>query len=776
MENSPRPSILISFTIEEVIRMALEHHRAGRIDEAENLYRAILKTVPSHPDANHNMGTIAIQRGVVEDSLPFFKSAVEANPNFIQYWASYIDALISTGKIQDAKGVLSYAHGLGLKDAKFDELEKKLSNNKTGENVNYSKKYKDKLSKKKRDKITQLEDKALQAFNSKNYEESEKLSRLITQDYPDYAFGWKALGASLKQTGRTEESIPFMQKAVQLNPGDPETYNNLGAALNDLKRFSEAEETYKKAISIQPDFVIAYNNLGGVLNSLGRFDEAESVYKKAISIKDDYAEGYSNLGNFLRERDRLDEAENYCRKAVSVKEDYAEAYVKLGVVLAEKLLFEEAVESYKKALSLNPDLSDAYGNLGNALSALGKFAEAEEAYKKAISVRPDFAEVYSNIGAMYNDLGRFDEAAASYEKALSIMPSLAECHRNLSLIKRYKPDDPQIKMLQELYGTVKNDVDKIQICFALAKAYEDMNDIDAAFSFYSEGNALRKKELNYNIGMDKRLFDMIKSAFKGAMEMPPISVPLRSQKPILIVGMPRSGTSLVEQILASHSDVYGAGELEAINTLVKKYYFDKKPENIASASREIASGYLSEIESIAGKNGFVTDKMPTDFRWLGFIMLSLPDIKVVHVTRDRMAVCWSIFRQYFPAKGLGFTHDLSDLREYYDMYEDLMLFWKGLFPGRIYDLNYELLTENQEEETRKLLDYCGLEWEDACLSFEKTDRPVRTASSAQVREKIYKGSSEAWRRFEKHLAPLLKEDSREEPALVPTANNAVINV
>lgn len=772
MENSPRPQVLISFTVEEVIRMALEHHRAGRLDAAENLYLAILKTVPSHPDANHNMGTIAVQRGKVADSLSFFKAAVEANPKFIQYWASYIDALISAGKISDAKDVLSYARGLGLKDGKLDELEKKLSSNRTEEALNYSKKYKDKLSKKKQDKLTRVENRALQAFNSKNYEEAEKLSRVITQDFPDYAFGWKALGASLKQTGRTEESIPFMQKAVQLNSGDPETYNNLGTALNEVGKLLEAEEAYKKAVSIKPDFVIAYNNLGATLNSLGKFEEAENAYKKAISMKDDYAESYANLGNFLRERGRLDEAENYCRKAISIKEDYAEAYVKLGVILAEKLRFDEAEDVYRKAVSLNPNLADAYGNLGNALSASGKFSEAEEAYKKAISVKPDFAEVYSNVGAMLNDLGRFDEAAASYEKALSITSSLAECHRNLSLIKKYKPEDPQIKTLQELYKTVKNDADKIQVCFALAKAYEDLNDFDAAFSFYSEGNALRKKELGYNIEMDKRLFNMIKSAFEGGTEMPSLPVPLRSKKPILIVGMPRSGTSLAEQILASHSGVYGAGELETMNTLVKKYYFDRKPENTASASREIVSDYLNEIEALNGKNEFVTDKMPTNFRWLGFIMLSQPDIKVVHVTRDRMAVCWSIFRQYFPAKGLGFTHDLSDLREYYDMYEDLMLFWKGLFPGRIYDLNYELLTENQEEETRKLLDYCGLEWEDDCLSFEKTERAVRTASSAQVREKIYKGSSEAWRRFEKHLVPLMKK----EPALASLANNAVINV
>lgn len=762
MENSARPSISISFAVEEVIKMAIEHHRAGRLDAAEKLYLAILKTLPSHPDSNHNMGAIAIQRGKTADSLPFFKAAVEANPKFIQYWASYVDALISLGKITDAKDVLSYARGLGLKDAKLDELEKKLSVDGSEGTLNYSKKYKDKLSKKRGNKLAELENKVSQAFNSQNYEESEKLSRLITQDFPDYAFGWKALGATLKQTGRTKESIPLMQKAVRLNPADPEAYNNLGTVLNDESMLSEAVEAYKKAVSIKPDFVIAYNNLAATLSRLWKFDEAENIYKKALSIKEDYAEGYANLGNFLRERGRLDEAENYCRKAISIKEDFAEAYVKLGVVLAEKLNFGEAEEVYRKAIALNPNISDAYGNLGNALSASGKFGEAEEAYKKAVEIKPDFAEAYCNIGAMLNDLGRFGDAEANYDKALSINPSLAECHRNLSLIKKYKPEDPQIKTLLELYESVKNDADKIQVCFALAKVYEDLKDYDKSFSFYAEGNALRKKELNYNIKMDERLFNMIKSAFNDGkgIEMPP-SVPLGSTKPILIVGMPRSGTSLVEQILASHSGVFGAGELEAMNMLVKKYYFDKKPENTASATAIIAADYLKEIEAIAEKNSFVTDKMPTNFRWLGFIMLSLPDIKVVHVTRDRMAVCWSIFRQYFPAKGLGFTHDLSDLREYYDMYEDLMMFWKGLFPGRIYDLNYELLTENQEEETRKLLNYCGLPWEDACLDFHKTKRAVRTASAAQVRDKIYKGSSEAWRRFEKHLGPLMEEKTAE---------------
>ena len=537
-------------------------------------------------------------------------------------------------------------------------------------------------------------DKLISLFNAGDYAGTELLASAMTLNFPHDAFGWKALGAVLKLAGRYSDALVPMQNAVRLVPGDAEAHNNLGAVFTDLGMLTEAEESCRRAIYLNPDFPEAYNNLGYVLYKAERFNEAEEMLKKAVAVKLDYAEAYNNLGNVLREQIRFKGAEN----------NYID--------------------------------------------------DALFCYFKAVAIKIDYAEAYSNMGAILHEAGRFNEAADNYRKALSIKQDFAECHRNLSQIKKFTKDDQQIAVLRSLYETSEKEPDRAHICFALAKACEDLGEIDEAFGFYAEGNRLRKKELQYTIENDRNIFRAVRSVFdKLPAEVLP--APPHSKTPILIVGMPRSGTSLVEQILASHPGVYGAGEIELLNNAVKINFTGEPVSDPALLSREIASAYLDKLEAIGKERRFVVDKMPFNFRWLGFLLSAQPDIKIVHTTRDGMAVCWSNFRQYFTAKGLGFTYDMEDMAEYYRLYEDLMQFWKERFPERIYDLNYERLTENQEEETRKLLDYCGLSWDARCLEFENTERAVMTASAAQVRSKIYKGSSEAWRRFEKHLGPLI---------------------
>ena len=224
--------------------------------------------------------------------------------------------------------------------------------------------------------------------------------------------------------------------------------------------------------------------------------------------------------------------------------------------------------------------------------------------------------------------------------------------------------------------------------------------------------------------------------------------------------MPRSGTTLVEQILASHSQIYGAGEREVLNRIViptlgniNKDHFSKLTRDII---RDIRNRYLDELDSLGDDEPRITDKMPQNFRWTGFILTAMPEAKVINLQRDPVATCWSVFKHYFSNKGIGYAYDLVDVAGYYKLYINLMDFWRGRFPNQLYDLNYEALTENQEEETRKLLKYCGLGWENQCLEFHKTKRSVKTSSSVQVRQAMYKGSSGAWRKYETHLQPMLQ--------------------
>ncbi len=412
----------------------------------------------------------------------------------------------------------------------------------------------------------------------------------------------------------------------------------------------------------------------------------------------------------------------------------------------------------RKAISINPSYPDAYNNLSLALSELGDHAEAELNCRKAILLRPEFPEALHNLGNMLKFQGKIDEAITAYEHALKINPILLETHRSLADIKKFTIDDHRLIFLTELRKTLTTDSHKAHLYFTLGKAYEDLGNHNEAFKYFLEGNRLRKSLLNYSIEQDRSIFAGVREAFNA---LPQSSGDVSGLSHVIqIVGMPRSGSTLVEQILASHSQVAGGGELDFLNQLAINGINAKKLL-AGSMWRKIALSYSEKLAQHRTSEFWITDKMPLNFRWLGFMLWASPHIKVIHTIRDPMATCWSIFQRYFPANAMGFAYDLEDLGIYYRMYEDLMAFWHEKFPGRIYDLNYERLTENQEEETRNLLEYCGLPWEDRCLEFEKTDRPVRTASAAQVRQKMYKGSSEAWCPYEPHLGPLMKALSGE---------------
>ncbi|MDE1943673.1 MAG: tetratricopeptide repeat protein, partial [Betaproteobacteria bacterium] len=564
-----------------------------------------------------------------------------------------------------------------------------------------------------------LQHRLLDAISRKQYEEAERLAVELTCRQPSNPMGWKALGVVLSYRGQMHEAVGSMRKSVELAPFDAEAQLNLGSALHALGQAQEAETAYRNVLALQPNSPEVLNNLGSLLCDSGRPSEAESCYQQAIALKRDYAQAYSNYGHALQMLHRLEEAETACRKAIALQPDYKNAHVNLSAVL-----------------------------LG-----LGRHHEAEACLRTVLALSPDEPNAYNNLGTALLEQGRLHEARASYERALQINPLFPECHNNLSQVKTYTPDDPHIPLLSRLVQQLHEPVARMHACFALGKACTDTGQHKEAFAILSESNRLRKALLGYSVEQDQVLFARIRQVFDV---LPPAvdDVPAVSQA-VLIVGMPRSGTSLVEQILASHPQVMGGGELECLNRAVSQH-FSSEPVALDAVSRQVATDYAAQLDRLGSRWPHITDKMPSNFRWLGFVLWANPHLKVVHTVRDPMAACWSIFKQYFPANALGFAYDLEDLGTYYRMYEDLMAFWHEKFPGRIYDLNYERLTENQEEETRKLLDYCGLPWDERCLEFEKTQRVVRTASAAQVRQKMYKGSSKAWRPYEPYLGPLIK--------------------
>ena len=566
------------------------------------------------------------------------------------------------------------------------------------------------------------------------------------------------LGIIYQELGQMGDAVKSYKQAIALQPGFAEAHNNLGTTLQELGQLDEALDCYEKALVIQPDFIEVYNNLGNTLNLLGQTDEALNSYEKALGINPDYVDAHNNIGIIYHEVGQLDEAIKCYKKVIALNPENAEAHNNLGVTLNKLNQFHEAINLYEQALGINPNYDEAYFNLGVTLQAIGQSDEALNSYEKALAINPDYADAYNNIGTIHQELGQLDEAFNSYVFALAIDPENAEFHRNLALMKSYKEGDTQVIKMQSLLSANNlSQSERIHLCFALAKAYDDLGEKDELFKVLNEGNQLRKEELNYSIEVDLKKHSLFRKLFVSIPESPsyePLTI-----SPIFIVGMPRSGTSLVEQIISSHHKVYGAGELNALDNLITPIMNDYLSQNKHFSERKFLSirqGYSNNLSNLNVSESIVTDKMPTNFKNIGFILKAFPEAKIIHLKRDAMAVCWSIYQRYFPGESLGFPYDMRDLAQFYNSYTEMMIFWHELFPNQIYDINYEDLTMNQEEETRKLLKYCELDWDENCLNFYSNKRAVKTASSLQVKEKMYQGSSQIWKKYEAQLNPLIK--------------------
>ena len=528
------------------------------------------------------------------------------------------------------------------------------------------------------------------------------------------------------KTGQFQEALAAINRLIKTYDKDPFLYNIKGSCLCETGDLSASIASFEKAILINPDYAEALYNLGVAYQKLDQPDMAIETYKKAIAIQHAYPTAHHNLGIIYFQKDQMN----------------------------------SAIKSFEWAIAYSPNYSEAIRNLGSALQKINQFDEAKKQFEKVISLDPEYAQAYEDLGILCEIINLPNEALSYFEKALKVNPYLTNSYRNLSKLIKFKAKDPLISQMESLYS--KSDLHplhKINLCFSLAKAYEDLNNKDNFFKFLNEGNALRKKELNYDIIQSNNVHSTIINLFSSNQTA--INKPKKNSKikPIFIVGMPRSGTTLVEQIISNHHKVYGAGELltlrKVIDPILESYLKDNKykiSKKDLSLARE---QYIDSLSNLNVSEKIITDKMPVNFRLIGFILSAIPEAKIIHIKRDARAICWSNYKHYFSA-GNGFSFDQDDLVKFYTLYSEMMDFWHKLFPKKIYDISYEELTKNQKNETHKLLNYCELDWDDNCLNFHKNTRGVVTASSSQVRQKMYQGSSEAWKKYESNLKPIIE--------------------
>ena len=764
---------MLKNSIEKTFIKAKSLEKKRDIDGAKSIYKSILEKYPNNTRAKENINRLnAIKsetfgintsdqvsmkqlmdlysKGEFRYLIKVTDRLLDANNNSFTLHNLRAMVFANLGKISDAKS--NFQRSIEINPTHPDAYNNlgvllQREGDYQGALLNYK-------------KVTDFDDSYFQTHDNigillqvqGDYESAIKSHQRAIEIKPDYLEAYNNLGIAYQKVGKREKALSCYKKALAINSSDPRIYNNIGLIFQAESDIEKAKVNFETAIKLNPNFFEALNNLGYLFNEINNHESARLYLEKAISINPIYAEAYNNLGNSLTNLTRFDAAIDAFKKAIELRQDYTKAMNNLGNVFKDKGKLTEAINQYKNALRIDPKFVEVFSNLGVALKDQGNYDAAIENFEKAISLDPKFAKAMNNIGNAYMDIGKIDEALTNYKKAIEIDPNFAEAYHNLSKVVKFSSCSSYIDKMCEVYKSGKLvDRDKYHICFALGKAYGDIGEYEEAFSYLREGNALRKSLLNYDISDDQVLFNQIKDNFKKIKKFPPISSNKKiTVTPIFILGMPRSGTTLVEQIISCHSQVYGGGELELCNQQLWPLI-----KNEQDMSKEILENfraqYLDAIQGISNGKSFVTDKMPSNFRYIGLIKRALPEAIVIHVKRDPAAVCWSNYKISFSVRGLGYAYDLDDLVKYYQMYDDLMAFWGTHYDESLYQLDYERLTNDQVLETKKLINHIGLSWEETCLNPEYNRRSVSTASNQQIRQKIYKGSSNDWKKFEQFL-------------------------
>jgi tetratricopeptide (TPR) repeat protein len=579
---------------------------------------------------------------------------------------------------------------------------------------------------------------------------------------PDSAQAHFGLGLALLGQTAYAAAERELTAALRIRPDHPSAHLNLGIALTELGRFEEAVAHCQRAAILKPGYAGNQLRLGMALKANGDLRPAYGHFLRAIELNPQLADAHFQLGVTLIALNRPEEAVRALRQALVLRPDMVEALQQLGWVLKEMEIFDEAIGCYERALTLDPQALAPLRGIGQVLYAEGRFEEARAQFGKALELDPDSAETCVEIGRTYEAEGRFTEAIAWQEKAIAIQPDNAGAHYSLAMMRRFDNVEARLHELERVLELPSLDNEgRTTLHFTVARMYDEIGNLDTAFRHYKMGNDRRKARQAYEPTEYSAFVDRVIETFDKPLFDEKKGFGSESRRPVFIVGMMRSGTTLVEQILASHPQVYGHGELWSIRDLARALperlgNGAPYPECVAALTAEmtdrLAGEHLARLERDAGEAVRSTDKLPHNFLRLGFISLLFPRAQLIHCTRDPFDTCLSCYFLY--NVNAPFAHDLEFLGRFYRDYQRLMSHWRSTLPSAILDVPYEGLVATPEVWSRKLIDFLGLEWDDRCLAFYENERPVYTPSFWQVRQPIYASSIGRWRHYAKHLGPL----------------------
>lgn len=600
-------------------------------------------------------------------------------------------------------------------------------------------------------------------FEQGQAREGERLIRKALRKNPKVPHLHFNLGNMQRAQGKSADALASYRQALKLDPNNEWILNNLGAVCAELGRLDEAFGFYKKGMGLNPNNPSLLSNFGQALWRAGKNQEALAALQKALEIAPEHVDALTHLGSLYLTLAKHSEAEVSLRKALAIDPKNPHILNNLAAVHMASGNPEEAASLAQQVIELDPRSVEGFLNLAMAQAGSGEPESALAAYERALELNPDSLGAISGLVKSFFAEGRLEEAEGLIRRGLRINPGDANLlSAKTEIVSGEAVADHIREMERRFKANSVSEKDRVILAFGLARILEQNKNYDQAFEYLATANRLKRGTYDYKLEEDEKFFDLTKSVFNSDFFQGREASGISDKTPIFIVGMPRSGTTLIEQVLASHSQVFGAGELNYIARLITECCRPKShrsyPELVAQWGRDVLAGmgraYLDKLNAKSQGAARVTDKMPHNFLYLGLIRQLLPNAKIIHCRRNPVDNCLSMFKRNFDVLH-KYAYDLRELGGYYLLYKDLMSHWHDVLPGFVFDLQYEEMVSDQEGATRRLLEFCGLEWEEGCLEFHKSERAVRTASQHQVRKKIYSDSVGLWQNYETQLQPLI---------------------
>jgi tetratricopeptide (TPR) repeat protein len=718
--------------MQDDLAAAVSLHQSGCLEQAAQLYKGILAHQPRHPDALHLLGVVALQQGHPGQALQLIERAIAISPGVAAFHCNLAEAYRALGEANRAAASCRVALRLepGYAEAANNLGLALLAQGKVPEAV-------------------------------------EQLGAALRLS-PGAAMVHNNLGNALRTQGDAAGAIAAFQRALQLDPRLAEAHSNLGQLHLEKHRVTEALFHCGEAVRLRPGLADAHNNLGNALRESGRVEEAKACYAEALRLNPRLAMACNNMGQADQEQGNLEQAIAWYERGLQLEPGSARIHVNLASTLEEQEKHDEARAHFTVALQLDPTYAEAQSGVGYVLQEQGDFAQALARYREALRLKPDLVGAHLNLGSALEELGDFEAALGCFREALRHEPDHAGALARVATLLRDRLPREEQERLEHLLGDpTLTDGERSALHFGLAQVHDARAEFADAARHLEPANALartqyRKRGKGYDAADHTRFIDNLMAAFSSEFFQRTRGFGLNTERPVFILGLPRSGTTLTERILASHPRAFGAGELsymrEAFESMPRIMNRTATPamecvrELDRKAADELARHYLDRVGALNAEALRVTDKMPDNYLYLGLVATLFPRVRVVHCRRDLRDVavsCWlTNFRHVRWASGP------SDIVARFRDYQHLMDHWRQVLPVPLLEVDYEETVTDLEAVARRLVEWCGLEWDPGCLAFHQSRQPVRTASLVQVRQPVYTRSVNRWKNYESALAPL----------------------